>query len=348
MPKDEGGRRQNQRHKALMTFKILCRETDKDHGVMPMKIAEDFLPAYGVTAEEHSVRRDIKELQMLCDGSNVDEDAEPLGYSIDYRWSEPRGYQITKRPISFEQLQTIAASIRASRFLSKKEEKSIIHALGAFCSKYQLKLLEQDEYWTVREKTPNDKVITNIRRINEAIKQDRKVSFQYMKYTIQKRNEQTPRHKGVAYVLSPYKILAVDGNFYLIAYDGKKMVRYRIDRMKTVWIEEELREGKKEFEQIDPRTYAKRLFGMMGGEEKRVQLRFTNDLLDTVVDRFGATDAIYTPTDEQHFTVSVSVEVSDQFYAWVCGFRKRASIVGPLDVVEGFKQFLGDIQNKYK
>ena len=86
---------------------------------------------------------------------------------------------------------------------------------------------------------------------------------------------------------------------------------------------------------------------MMGGEEKRVHMLFTNDLLDTVVDRFGATDATYTPTDERHFTVSVSVEVSDQFFAWVCGFRKRASIVGPLDVVEGFKQFLGDIQGKY-
>ncbi len=347
MPKNEGGRCPNQRNKALMIFKILCQESDADHGILPADI-HTALEAYGIQASAHCIRRDVKELQTLCESAASTEDVDSLGYEIDYHWTEPRGFQITKRPISFEQLQTIAAAIRASRYLSKKEEKKLIHALGTFCSKYQLEILEQDEYWTVREKTPNEKVIQNIRRISEAIRQNRQVSFQYMKYTIQKRNEQTPRRKGIDYILSPFKILAVDGNFYLIAYDGQKIVRYRIDRMKTVWIEDEPREGKAAFEEIDARSYVKKMFGMMGGEEKRVQIRFTNDLLDTVVDRFGATDAVYIPSDERHFTVSVDVAISDQFYAWVCGFRKRATIIGPLDVVEGFKQFLGDIQGRYK
>ena len=87
---------------------------------------------------------------------------------------------------------------------------------------------------------------------------------------------------------------------------------------------------------------------MMGGEEKHVTLRFTIDLLDTVVDRLGASVASYQPDGDRHFKVSADVAVSDQFYAWVCGFRKRVAIIDPPEVVEGFQQFLSDIQGKYK
>ena len=108
------------------------------------------------------------------------------------------------------------------------------------------------------------------------------------------------------------------------------------------------REGIKEFEKIDLRTYPQKVFSMFGGEEKRVQIRFTNDLLDTVIERFGASDPTYTKYDDTHFTISAAVEVSNMFYSWVCSFRKKATIVGPSEVVEGFQRFLSDIQGRYK
>ena len=36
------------------------------------------------------------------------------------------------------------------------------------------------------------------------------------------------------------------------------------------------------------------------------------------------------------------------FYSWVCSFRKKATIVGPPEVVDGFQQFLSDIQGRYE
>ena len=95
-------------------------------------------------------------------------------------------------------------------------------------------------------------------------------------------------------------------------------------------------------------VYTKRVFSMFGGEEKKVQIRFTNDLLDTVIDRFGADDVFYTPTDDNHFTVSAEVEVSNMFYSWICSFRKKATIVGPPEVIEDFQHFLNDIQGRYE
>lgn len=88
---------------------------------------------------------------------------------------------------------------------------------------------------------------------------------------------------------------------------------------------------------------------MFGGEKKRVQLRVANRLLDTMIDRFGnGVDVFYMPDGSGHFTVTTDVAISDQFYGWLCGFRKMAQIVSPPEVIEDFQKFLGDISGKYE
>ena len=67
------------------------------------------------------------------------------------------------------------------------------------------------------------------------------------------------------------------------------------------------------------------------------------------IERFGTGhDVFYMPEGEHHFAVSADIEISDQFYSWVCGFRKAAVILSPPDVVEGMEKFLKDIASCYK
>lgn len=87
---------------------------------------------------------------------------------------------------------------------------------------------------------------------------------------------------------------------------------------------------------------------MSGGEQKRVSIRFINPLLDTAVERFGTSpDVFYRRDDEKHFVVTADVEISDQFFAWVCGFGKRAKVISPPDIVEKFKDYLLDLVQIY-
>ena len=169
-----------------------------------------------------------------------------------------------------------------------------------------------------------------------------------MKYTLQNRSEQVPRRNGTLYTVSPFKILINEGNFYLLAYDGKRITTYRIDRMENAIKSTELREGSDLFSKINMQDFTKRVFSMFGGEEKNVTIRFTNDLLDTVVDRFGANGAMYIPDGKNHFNIHVNVEISNMFYSWICGFRKKATIINPPEVVADFKTFLADINQKYE
>ena len=125
---------------------------------------------------------------------------------------------------------------------------------------------------------------------------------------------------------------------------------YRLDRMKGVEIvTDEPREGGLEFSKINMESYTQQHFGMFSGEKKRVSLRFTNNLLDTMVDRFGTgSDVFYRPDGDRHFVVTTQIAISDQFYGWLCGFRKMAKIVSPPDVVDDFQRFLDDIYGRYE
>ena len=54
------------------------------------------------------------------------------------------------------------------------------------------------------------------------------------------------------------------------------------------------------------------------------------------------------PDDKEHFVVTADVEISDQFFAWVCGFRNGATIISPPGIVERMRKFLDDIGTRYK
>ena len=97
------------------------------------------------------------------------------------------------------------------------------------------------------------------------------------------------------------------------------------------------------------KAYIRQTFSMFGGEQEKVTIRFENSLLDTVIDKFGVGfGAEYVPDGENHFVVTTNVSVSDQFYAWVCGFGTKAKIVAPEQVAKAFDKHLADIQKLYK
>ncbi len=347
---DQGGRRAGQRFKSLLIWNILLKQTDEQHPLSAKKIRNILLDDYNIEAEEHSIGRDIKELQRLyaADKEEAYDEGERFSYKIEYDGSGERGYKITKRPCKFSDLQLLAECIHSSAFISEAQERRLIKSLGEYCSQYQETELQVEPYLIDRNKTKNDKLLRYIQTVNRSIKNAHQIQFQYMKYTLRNGIEQTPRFKGRLYVVSPFKLLINEGNFYLLAYDGKKIATYRLDRMNNVIELQTARNGIKDFESMDMRTYAKRVFSMFGGEEKKVTIRFNNKLLDTVVDRFGVEDVFYSPIDDHHFTLTANIEVSDQFYSWICRFRKQAVIVSPSDVVDDFRDYLQDILQKHE
>lgn len=74
--------------------------------------------------------------------------------------------------------------------------------------------------------------------------------------------------------------------------------------------------------------YAKKSFGMFGGKEQQVKLLVDNRLAGVIIDRFGK-DVMLIPADEEHFTVNVTVHISNQFLSWVISLGEGVKIVSP-------------------
>ena len=351
MNSDQGGRREGQKYKSLLVWQYLLKNTDENNAVTSTEIKEH-LASYGIVADRHSIVRDIQAMQELLDkdvGAKID-DRERLRYEVIYD-TKSHGYKMISRPYDFEELRLLAECINSAKFLTKRQAENLKELIGEFCSNAQVEELENEVYCVGRAKTSNKYVMGSMLTIHTAIREKKKIKFKYLKYTLQSKGEQVERRKGADYILSPFRLIVNEGNYYLLAYDGKKekMLTFRVDRMKEVKAYDEPREGERVFAEIDMNTYTQRVFSMFNGEQKRVMIRFTNDRLDTVVDRLGINNGTtYLADDPSHFIAVADIEVSDQFYSWICGFRKKATILSPVEVVDGMKKFLEDISKRYE
>ena len=351
-----GGKTKGQKYKSLLVWDILQKRTDENHAIQLKEIVEH-LKNYGITAERHSIKRDIDDILALLN-KEVDFDLDELGleerallgYEIEYD-AVQHGYKVSRRPYDFEELRLLAECVRSSKFISKTQEGHLLSAIENLCSDYQIEELQNEVYLVGRTKTSNKSVMSAMLKVNQAIRQNKKISFRYQKFTIQDRTQQVDRRKGATYIINPFKLIINDGYYYVLAWNSErgKTITYRLDRMKSVEILNEAREGNLEFSKINMETYTQQHFGMFSGEQKIISLRFTNNLLDTIVDRFGTgAEVFYRPDDDTHFVVTTQIAISDQFFGWLCGFRKMAKIVSPPDVAADFQKFLCDIQGKYE
>ena len=109
----------------------------------------------------------------------------------------------------------------------------------------------------------------------------------------------------------------------------------------------EPREGQEAADQTEINKYSQQSFSMFGGNTERVTIRFHNRSMNTVFDRFGRKGAVYLKLDEEHFTITADIKISDQFFTWVCGFGRKAKILSPEPVVKKFEEFLDKIREMY-
>lgn len=337
-----GGKRENQKYKSLYVAKCLLENTDENHSCTADDIAAYLDDEYEIEAERRSIYRDIQALRDVFD--------------LDIESKRGGRIRVMSRQFEFDDLRLLAQCVYAAKFISAPKAKELVSTIGEFGSVFQAEQLEEEVFLYDRVKTTQKGTMAIISTINRAMAakldgkphEPQKITFKYLKYTINDVTSQVERRKGAAYKVSPYQLLINDGNYYLVAYDGKKIVNYRVDRMRQVSIINEPREGEEAFAAIDMKTYAQRLFNMFGGKTQRVRMRFINPLLDTVIERFGTNNTSYWQEDERHFGVSADVAVSRQFFGWLCGFGRRAKIIGPENVVEDMKNYMEEICEMYR
>lgn len=309
-----------QKLKLLYLMKIFLEQTDDNHKLTtPELIAK--LDNYGISAERKSIYDDVEALREY--GLDIIKEQEGKNHY----------YYVGSRQFQLPELKLLVDAVQSSKFITEKKTNELIGKLESLVSKHEAKALQRQVYVTGRVKTNNEKIYYSVDKIHAAISSDVKIRFHYFQWTVDKKKEL--RKDGAWYCISPWALSWDDENYYMIGFDseGNKIKHYRVDKMLDLELLEERREGQENFREFDMASYAKRFFSMFGGEQQRVTMEFDNSLVGVVIDRFGH-DVILSKKDETHFTVSVEVEVSPQFLAWIIALGKGATVVAPDEVVQ--------------
>ena len=322
----------NQKLKLLYLARYLMQHSDEEHPVSTAQIIEE-LARNDISAERKSIYDDIEALRNF-------------GVDIIQVKGKNGGYYIGERDFELPELKLLVDSVQSSKFITQDKTYKLIKKIESLASVYDGQLLQRQVFVSNRVKSMNESIYYTVDVISDAITQNKKIRYQYFEYTVEK--ERRFRHDGAFYNVSPFALIWDDENYYMLAWDSdaEKMKHYRVDKMFRVSMTDNEREGLEEFKKVDMSAYTKSVFGMFGGNERKVKLRFANHLVGAVLDRFGR-DSMIIKDGNEHFTVSVNVVVSQQFLAWVFGFGEDAEIISPDEVRDEMKKQAEIIIKKY-
>ena len=323
----------NQKLKMLYLMKIFMEETDDTHALtMPELIAK--LNAYGVNADRKTLYMDMEELRTF----GLDIISEQQGR----KWY----YYVGARDFELPELKLLVDSVQSAKFITDKKSSELIRKIESLASRHEAKKLQRQVFIAGRVKTMNESIYYNVDRLHEAIGTDSQIRFKYYQWNVNK--EMELRRDGEWYQTSPWSLMWDDENYYLIAYNSEDgtIRHYRVDKMLDISTVDERREGKEAFKKFDLPHYTRSLFGMFGGEERKITIEAANEMVGVMIDRFGK-DIIIAPVGDDKFRITVSVAVSPQFLGWIIALGDGVKIVGPEEVVEGMQQETRRLAEQY-
>ena len=323
----------NQKLKLYYLSRIMTEKTDDEHHITMPEI-QRALEGYGVTADRKSLYDDLEALRVL----GIDVIGEKNGRSY--------SYHVGKKQFEIAELKLLVDAIQSSKFITEKKSNDLIKKLTSLASNYEASQLKRQVVVQGRIKTMNESIYYIVDDIHNAITNNKKIRFEYLRWNLDKKME---RRKDKLYEVSPWALTWDDENYYLIGFDAEedKIKHYRVDKMRDIELTDEKREGKEHFKQFDMAAYARMNFGMFGGEEVRVKLHFQNEMVGVLLDRFGKDISIYRTEKEGWSETYVDVALSDQFLGWIFSLGTKVKIVGPDDVVKRFKSELNAMKRLY-
>lgn len=315
----------NQKTKLLHLYQIMLHQTDEDHPITVAQMIEQ-LARYDIKAERKSIYDDLEALRLF-------------GLDIQCRRGKTPGWFVGERDFELPEVKLLMDAVQSSRFITQKKSDVLIRKLESLASMHQAGQLQRQVYVSGRIKVMNESIYYNVDKLHTAIAGQKAITFRYFDYDIH--HQKVFRQEGGRYIVSPYGLIWNSENYYLVAFDHahQEMRHYRVDKMTEIVVTGLPREGRKQYPDFQLAQYGQKHFGMYSGREITVTLRGRREKAGLVWDRFGQ-DVILVPDGEEHFTVTIPVVMSPQFFGWLMGLDGSLTLVAPAEAVRAYRDKL--------
>lgn len=308
----------------LYLAKILYEQTDEEHYLTTVQLINILEEKYGISAHRQTIKSEIELLRKF-------------GIEIEEVKSVQNRYNICSREFENSELKLLIDAVESAKFITARKSKELVAKLSSLAGDYGAEKLKRNVCCEGRIKSDNERIYIIVDTINEAINEGKKISFPYFQYNVKKQHQL--KHNGEAYVLSPLHLVWNGDFYYLVGVAEDNTIRnFRVDRIAKcpTILEENSSQAPEDFNIDD---YINTTFRMFNAEHTDVELLCDNDVIDSIIDRFGENIKI-TEAATENFKITVNVAISHIFYSWIFGFGGKVKILGPDAVREEYVSML--------
>lgn len=333
---------------------ILRRYTDETHCLSQKEIGDILRRDYGMTADRKAIKRNL--MSLLEHGCEI-------GYTETLRQSpNPKTGQseeltvlsdfYLKREFTDGELRLLIDSVLFSRYIPYRQRQDLVKKLEGLSSRYFHARVSHVA--TVPDNTlSNRQLFYTIEVLDEAITQEKQVSFLYQDCGLDKKLHPRLDRDGQPkrYLINPYQMAAVNGRYYLICnYDKYDDVgNFRLDRIADIQLLDSPRKPMKRVKGLEqglnlPRHMAEHIY-MYPGESGPVTFRFPKFKVGEVMDWFGA-DISFSDETETEVTAHVEVNLA-AMRRWALQYALYARVLSPESLVQQIQEDLRSAAEAY-
>ena len=177
----------------LALLEVLKRYSDGNHALSIKEIQDYLMNEYDINLDRRTLYTSMEALRQF-------------GYEIsDYESS--KGYYLIDRQFEKAEVLLLCNAIHASHFISSKQSDDLIKKLLNTQSKYDQKEFKDKVYMANPLKTSNKQLLLNIEIVSEAIRDNKQLSFNYLKYNNRK---ELVNRRPELYIVEPRYIVYSD------------------------------------------------------------------------------------------------------------------------------------------
>ena len=182
MPKSD-----NQKLKIFYILDYLKNNSHQAHPVRASELLSMLESQHNIVCDRKTVYSDIRALQ-------------DYGVDIVSIPGKNGGYYIASRNFELPELKLLMDAVLSSKYLTEKKSRELIEKLCKECSVYDARLMRRDVLVSGRVKSMNETIYYNVDAIQEAIAQNRQITFRYFDWGMD--GKRVYREKS--YLASPY------------------------------------------------------------------------------------------------------------------------------------------------
>ena len=324
-PGKERTKKDGNKVKLLYIMETL-RNDSSEEKPLTMEDIKGKLSAHGIQCERRTFGKDMR---LLMESFSVK--CRKVG--------RKNGYYVSSRALNDTEIKILIDTVQAASFLSDSMTEFFVKKLSRIGGKELAKRVKENYILFNVKKRNNIEIFDNVEAIRQALTKEKKISFVYN--DLNYKGERIARKNGERYLASPLTLVVNDDKYYCMCRGEKDgIIKFRVDRMTEVMVEEKLSAKKEDLKQRkDVAKYMSEVINMFTGETENVNLRFRKDLAEMIFDQFGEKLECKEVSETEAETV-VSVSVAPTFFSWLATFNGGIKIAGPIKVANAYKDFL--------